>query len=575
MDATLRNQAEQWLSHDPDAETRAELEGLLAANDEAEIRDRFRAPLDFGTAGLRGVLGAGPNRMNRVVVLQTTWGLAEYLKASVAGSRERGVIVGYDGRKNSRLFAEDAAGVLAAAGFVVHLFPSLGPTPLLAFALQKLDAAAGIMITASHNPPEYNGYKVYVHGHAQIVPPVDAHIAAWIAKAPPGNALAQALRPPTHVVAAHMEDDYVGAARALVSPAERADRSLCIVYTPMHGAGGALTKKLLSRAGFSNFHAVTEQFEPDATFRTVRFPNPEEKGAMDLAFALARDKRADIVLANDPDADRLAVAIPDDTRPQGYLQLSGNQLGVLLGHWLLERALAESPAPSFMLASIVSSPMLGIIAKERGIRYEETLTGFKWIASRAIELQKAEGLRFLFGYEEALGYTIGSLVRDKDGISAALAVAEMAAELRARGSTLGQELLALYTRYGLFESSQVNVTKPGAEGAAMIGGIMQRLRSKPPRAIGPHAVISVADYAERTRTFANGHREPLALPASNVLTFELEGGSRVIARPSGTEPKIKYYFDLRVPVAGSVAETRPRAEAQLRELEQAFVKMVS
>src|SRR5262249_18994186 len=330
-----------------------------------------------------------------------------------------------------------------------------------------------------------------------------------------------------------------------------------IVYTPMHGVGGKLAKRAFAEAGFARVFVVPQQAEPDGAFPTVAFPNPEEKGAMDLSFALARKQKAELVLANDPDADRLAVAVP---RGDGYVQLTGNQVGVLLGHYLL----TERPSPGkkrLVIASNVSSPMLGVIAQKLGVRYEETLTGFKWIANRAMQLEPEHA--FVFGYEEALGYTVGDLVRDKDGISAAVVFAELAGSLRAQGKTVLGALEELYRTYGLFVSGQVNVTRKGAEGAAEIRGMMTRLRAGLPRRLGSRAVVAVSDYEAQARRDAQGKETPLALPQANVLTFELEGGSRIIARPSGTEPKIKFYFDVREPMRPGepIDQAEARAEA--------------
>jgi phosphomannomutase len=578
--ADLRVRAELWLKEDPDPTTQAELSRLLAEPDlsRTDLADRFSGALEFGTAGLRGVIGAGPNRMNRAVVLRTTCGLARYLLDAVKGARERGVAIGLDGRRMSREFAEDTACVLAAHGIVAHVFRDYAPTPLTAFAVERTGAVAGVMVTASHNPPEYNGYKVYWTNAAQIIPPIDAGIAAAIAAAPPACSvprlpIAEArARGLVLDMPADVEEAYVEAVGALQTRAEL-DRSLRIVYTPMHGVGGRLAGRVFAAAGFGAFTEVPEQSEPDGAFPTVAFPNPEEKGAMDLSFALAKKIGADLVLANDPDADRLAVAIP---RGDAFVQLTGNQVGVLLGHYLLSDRGDEHGGERLVLASNVSSPMLGEIAKDLGVRYEETLTGFKWIANRAMALEKERGLRFVFGYEEALGYTAGTIVRDKDGISAAVLFAEFAAALRARGSSVLARLEELYRKYGFFASSQVNLAKKGADGAEQIRALMRRLRTSPPHMIGRHEVVAIADYASATRTeLKTGQSVPITLPQSNVLAFELRGGSRVIARPSGTEPKVKFYFDVREPLASSepLADAQERAETTMRALADAFVAL--
>jgi phosphomannomutase len=348
------------------------------------------------------------------------------------------------------------------------------------------------------------------------------------------------------------------------------DRSLPIVYTPLHGTGDRLARRALAEAGFTDVTTVPEQAEPDGDFPTVAFPNPEEKGALDLALALARARGAALIIANDPDVDRLALAV---RRGDGeYVQLTGNQVGALLGHYLLTEG-ARAEGARVVLASLVSSPQLGVIARALGVHYEETLTGFKWIANRAMDIERETGARFVFGFEEALGYTVGSVVRDKDGISAAVIAAELAAVLHAQGKTLLDELEVLARRYGLFASGQRSITLPGSDGAARIGAMMTRLRAAPPARLSAWEVLAVGDYQARTRTAKDGSVAPIALPPSNVLGFELEGGSRVIARPSGTEPKIKFYFDLCEPVAAgeALAAAEQRAAGKMAELSKAFL----
>lgn len=581
MDTALLDRAEQWLAHDPDPSARTELRALLddargpspdAAT--AELRERFAGPLEFGTAGLRGLIGAGESRMNRAVVLRTTAGLAAYLlEHDPEGARTRGVAVGYDARRMGRELAEDTACALAAAGVVAHLSPVYSPTPVCAFAVKHLGAVAGVMVTASHNPPPYNGYKVYWSNGAQIIPPHDTGIAAKIDAGPvadrvPRMPLAEAREkglvkdfPPS------LERAYLDAVRGL-SLRDGGDRAMPIVYTPLHGVGDRLTRQALAEAGFTRVTSVPEQAEPDGAFPTVAFPNPEEKGALDLAYALADKEGADLVVANDPDVDRLALAV---RKPDGaWLQLTGNQVGVLLGHYCLTAG--PQDGERVCLASLVSSPNLGAIARALGVRYEETLTGFKWIANRAMQIEAETGARFVFGYEEALGYTVSTVVRDKDGIGAAVVAAELAAVLRAEGKTLLGRLEELARAYGLFVSSQRSITMPGQDGAAQIGALMSRLRAAPPAVLGPLEVLAVGDYQARTRTPKGGEPTPIELPPSNVLVFELSGGSRVIARPSGTEPKIKFYYDVCEPMneGEPMADADARAKAKLAALDAAF-----
>ncbi len=588
LDSVLAR-ARAWVADDPDPTTRAELEALLASADPAstDLVDRFATSLEFGTAGLRGVIGAGPNRMNRAVVLRATYGIGKCLLEQGDAST-LAVAVGFDGRRMSREFALDTACVLSAMGIRVHLFDDVVPTPLLAFAAKHLRASAGIMITASHNPPEYNGYKVYWGNGAQIVPPIDRAIAHAIDAAPsakdiprasPDEAKARGL---LESLGRPIEETYLAEVKKLAVRSD-GDRSLGIVYTALHGVGDALAREALAQAGFSRVVSVPEQQKPDGRFPTVAFPNPEEKGAMDLSLALARETKADLVLANDPDADRLAVAVPSTRSFSGYLQLTGNQVGVLLGHYLLTAGLTEfdeadrSRGEPLTIASIVSSPMLGVVAAELGARYEEVLTGFKWIAGRAIELERSEGARFVFGYEEALGYTVGDLVRDKDGISAAVLFAELAAVLRAKRTTVLAHLESLYRRYGLFVSSQVNLTRKGIEGAAELRALMDRLRRRAPKKIGVHDVVAIRDYLRQERVASDGTITRLSLPVTDAVVFELDGGSRIIARPSGTEPKVKFYFDVREPMRGdeSFDEAESRALGTIKNLTDAFVALAA
>ena len=563
--ADLRARAQRWIADDPDPATRAELFALLAHADPSatDLADRFACPLAFGTAGLRGVLGAGPNRMNRAVVARATWGLARELLESVPGAAERGVVVGGDARRMSHELSEDVAAILAGAGLRVVLFRDPVPTPLVGFTVKRLHAAAGVVITASHNPPEYNGYKVYWENAAQIVPPVDARIASAIERAPSARVVVrpslQALRAKGLVTdaPADTETAYLDAVSSLAVHPDQGDRDLHIVYTPLHGVGDALVRRALAAARFTHVESVPEQQKPDGAFPTVAFPNPEEPGTMDLALALAKATSADLVLANDPDVDRLAVAFREDG---AYRQLTGNEIGVLLGHYLL----TEKPAtrPRAVLASIVSSPLLGRIAADLGVRYEETLTGFKWIARRAISLER-EGFEFVFGYEEALGYCVGGGVYDKDGISAAVLAAEVAAVLRERGETPGSALDAIARRWGVFTSAQVSLTRKGTAGVAAIQAMMATLRSAPPRDLAGDPVVAVVDYEQGLR----------GLPRSDVIALELASGSRVIARPSGTEPKAKFYFDIREAAAPSepIAAARGRALAAMGRIRDAFM----
>src|SRR5215831_17690974 len=573
----LIRQVDAWSAADPDETTRAELQRLVEAEDFAELSDRFAGTLDFGTAGLRGVVGAGPNRMNRAVVRRATAGLGAYLLATVPDAARRGVVVARDARRMSAEFAQDTAEVLCALGIPALVRPGFTPTPLAAFLVARLGASAGVMVTASHNPPEYNGYKVYWGNGAQIIPPHDEGIATEIAQVGPAREipLADLADARAHglvrEIGPELEQAYLeGVLAHRLHPGQGTD--LTIVYTPMHGVGGPLVLEALRRAGFSRVYPVAEQLHPDPAFPTVRFPNPEEPGAMDLSRALADRTGADLVLANDPDADRLAVLTRDTS---GRLRaLSGNELGVLLGHYLLTQGLRRQRP--LVMTTIVSSTQLGAMAHRLGALYDETLTGFKWIANRAMERATRDRAELVFAYEEALGYTVDSLVRDKDGIGAALVVADMAGWARTRGATLEEYLEEIQREFGLYLSRQRSFTLPGASGAETIARVMEAFRRSPPSRVGAWAVETVKDYLARTRT-THGKSEPLTLPPANVLAYVLSGGAQAMVRPSGTEPKIKYYLELpeRLSPGEDVPAARARGEQRLAELERDFLALAA
>ncbi len=563
VEDALRQRVEAWIREDPDPRTRQELEDLLAAGAEADLQDRFQGLLQFGTAGLRGLLGGGPHRMNRAVVIRATAGLCTYLKRMVPNATERGVAIGFDGRRMSRQFAQDAAEVVAGFGLRAHVFDDVVPTPLLAYASLRVNAAAGIMITASHNPPAYNGYKVYWGNGAQIIPPHDEGIAACIASL---GSLESIPRVPlgqsacVQPLSAEIRTEYLAKIKALALHPET-PRDLRVVYTAMHGVGGALVLDTLSDAGFHDVSVVAEQQDPDGEFPTVAFPNPEEEGAMDRALALAKQRSAELVLANDPDADRLAAIVRHDST---YRRLSGNELGCLLAHYLLDQG--PKSDKRLVLCSVVSSPMLLSIGRAHGARAEQTLTGHKWIHNRAIELEK-DGYTFVMGFEEALGYAVSSFVRDKDGISAAAVLCDMAAWCKSQGRTLVDELELAWRRYGMFLSEQVSIVLPGTEGAQRIASLMQRARRDSPTTLGAAPVVAVQDFATGTRRTTDGHESTLTFPRADVVVYELEGGHRAMLRPSGTEPKIKYYVDVRVevtddePIAAAMERGRQALEA--------------
>ncbi|WP_174150322.1 phospho-sugar mutase [Microbacterium halophytorum] len=537
--------ARAWRDQDPDAETRAELDGLLSragepdADADAELAARFAGRLQFGTAGLRGALGAGPMRMNRVLVAQAAAGLAAYLRERAAGARRPVVVVGYDGRRNSRVFAADSAEIFAGAGLDAVLLPRLLPTPVLAFAVRHLGADAGVMVTASHNPPNDNGYKVYLGGDsggAQIVPPADAGIAAHIAAAAEGS-IADLPRSDAYETAGEeVVDAYVSATAAVAGDAVAGAAGMVWAYTAMHGVGWETFARTLDAAGIPRPVVAAAQIEPDGAFPTVAFPNPEEPGAMDLVLEAARAAGAEFALAHDPDADRLAVAIPDEG---GWRRLTGNEVGLLLG---ARAARAASGTPGATLAcSLVSSPGLRVLAERHGLGISETLTGFKWIS-------RAPGL--VYGYEEALGYLVNpETVRDKDGVSAAMAVLALAAEARSEGRTLGDLVTDVSVEIGHFASGQVSIR---VDDVRVIADAMAALRAEPPTAFGERTVATVTDLLDA----------PDGEPTGDILRFDLTGGARVIFRPSGTEPKLKAYLD----VPGETAEA---ADGAFRELEAA------
>jgi phosphomannomutase len=446
----------------------------------------------------------------------------------------------------SKEFAEDTAAVLAAAGIPAHYIADVAPTPLTAYAVGALSAAAAVMVTASHNPPADNGYKVYWGNGAQIIPPHDTGISAAIdgvssiLDIPLMSESEARARGLWRDVPSTVGESYLAGVLALRRHPE-CPTDLTIVYSPLHGVGGAWVRRGFAQAGFSRLRVVPEQAEPDGDFPTVAFPNPEEKGAMDLALELARREGADLILANDPDADRLAAIVRDGDGT--YQPLTGNQIGTVLAYYVLtENASRESEI--VVITSIVSSSLLRRMAAELGVHYAETLTGFKWIANKAMDLRAARGWRFAFGFEEALGYTVGELVRDKDGIGAALVFADMAAFCRARGETVLDYLEGIHRRFGLYVSAQRSVTLPGSEGVAAIGRIMEAFRGRPPEAIGASRIVRRADLSTGVEIdCATGTRSKTDLPPSNVIVYELDGGSRILLRPSGTEPKIKYYFE--------------------------------
>ncbi|GHH89993.1 phospho-sugar mutase [Streptomyces capillispiralis] len=535
MHDALIAQAQAWLTEDPDPDTREELARLIDADDRAELAARFAGTLQFGTAGLRGELGAGPMRMNRSVVIRAAAGLAAYLKKN--GHTGGLVVIGYDARHKSADFARDTAAVMTGAGLRAAVLDRPLPTPVLAFAIRHLGAVAGVEVTASHNPPRDNGYKVYLGDGSQIVSPADAEIAAEIEAVP---SLTTVDRPTEgwETLDDTVLDAYLARTDAVLS--KDSPRTARTVYTAMHGVGKDVLLAAFARAGFPAPDLVAEQADPDPDFPTVAFPNPEEPGAMDLAFAKARETDPDLVIANDPDADRCAAAVRDGA---DWRMLRGDEVGALLAAHLVRRG-----ATGTFAESIVSSSLLGRIAGKAGLPYEETLTGFKWIA-------RVEGLRY--GYEEALGYCVDpDGVRDKDGITAALLLTELASELKSEGRTLLDLLDDLAVEHGLHATDQLSVR---VQDLSVIAAAMRRLRERPPTELAGLAVVTAEDLTRGTDR----------LPPTDGLRYTMDG-ARVVVRPSGTEPKLKCYLEVVVPVAAKAGlpEARARATALLERIKQ-------
>jgi len=564
----LRSEAERWLAADPDPDTRAELTALLARGDHAALAERFGARLEFGTAGIRGPLGAGPARMNRAVVRRVTAGLAAHLLATLPEVVRRGVVVGRDARHKSDEFAADTAGVLAAAGIPVRCFAEPVPTPLLAFAVRALDTAAGVQVTASHNPGTDNGYKVYWSGGAQIIPPLDAEISAAINAVDGPVEVADPGSPLISTVHLELVDEYVAAALGSALTGGPAAGDLRIAYTAMHGVGNDLALRLLGEAGFTDVHSVPEQAAADPDFSTVPFPNPEEPGALDLLLALAADVGADLALANDPDADRIAVAVPDGG---GWRPLNGDEVGCVLAESLLT---AGSGPDRLVGTTVVSSALLGRIAQHHEVGYVTTLTGFKWLAAAAAQAE-AQGRAMVLAYEQALGVMVGTAVRDKDGLSAAVAVADLAARLKGEGRTLTDALDDLARRHGLHVTGGRSVRLSGSDGPEVVGQVLDGLRSAPPRELAGVAVTATADHASGLRSNADGSTEPAGTPPADLFAILLADGARAQVRPSGTEPLLKFYFEVVEPVgAEPVGEARARAQARLDRLAAALLDAV-
>lgn len=536
---TLIQQARSWIAQDPDAETISELEQLIQNSDEAGLAERFGNRIGFGTAGLRGLIGAGPNRMNRVLVSQAAAGIAKYLKDNFD---DPSVVIGYDARKNSDVFAKDSAEIFAGFGIRAFLFPELAATPLVAYAVRNLGASAGVMVTASHNPPGDNGYKVYDHTGSQIISPMDAEIAKHIDEFAKSGLVSELVRSDSFLdVPSSVRAGYAQSVSGLLNK-HSARKDIKIVYSAMHGVGASFIEEIFKLSGLTSPTQVLSQQQPDGKFPTVVFPNPEEPGAMDESMATATKHNADLVLVNDPDADRLAVAFKK--ADGSYQQLTGDQLGLILGEEMAARASREGLTGS-LACSIVSSSALGKVAEHYGFGFEQTLTGFKWV-SRVPNL--------IFGYEEALGYCVDwNQVRDKDGLSAAVIVADIASALASQGYTLADQLEKLMQRYGYFSTGQISIR---VTDLSVISNIMQNLRTNPP-----------AEIAGVSAQFQDLNQKSGDLPATDALRFTLDDGRTVIVRPSGTEPKLKCYLQ-------AVSDNEADSKQLLEELEASMRKIL-
>ncbi|MCW4445935.1 phospho-sugar mutase [Vibrio splendidus] len=561
--------AMNWLARDPDPRTREELQHLIDEGMHDELEDRFTQRLEFGTAGLRGKVGCGPNRMNRLVIQETATGLGHYLIEHVANALIRGVVVGYDGRLDSKQFAIDTASVLTALGIKVYLTSDVAATPIVAFGIEHFNAAAAVVVTASHNPPEYNGFKVYWENGAQIIPPHDAGIAAEIdiasTKPIPLMSLSDA---ETQGKLVWLTEGYYQTYRAAINQSPYVSKEIesantTITYTAMHGVGAKMAEDLLHDAGFHKVFSVAEQREPDGNFPTVNFPNPEEKGAMDLVVNLAKSVDADIACANDPDADRFAVAVRTDdtarTDDASYKMLTGDQVGVLFAHYLLSKPHTKN---QLVGNSIVSSTLLEKVAQSHGATYFQTLTGFKWLANIGMQLEDEQN-EFLFAYEEALGYTIGTQVRDKDGLSAIVVFAQLVEELKSQGRTVWDLLAQISFEHGVHTNAQRSIAlDPDSP------SIGSKLRAAQPKAINGVAISVIEDLQSSLRFVIGGNTEAINLPSSDVLIYHLEDGTRIIVRPSGTEPKVKVYYETVTKFEGTETyeDTRLRGEEDMDKL---------
>ena len=557
---------EKWLN-DPcfDKDTKKELEEIKG--NEKEIEDRFYKDLEFGTAGLRGVIGAGTNRMNKYTVGKATQGLANFILKE--GTQDKGVAIAYDSRHMSKEFSEETALCLNANGIKTYVFESLRPVPELSFTVRKLGCTAGVMITASHNPPEYNGYKVYWDDGAQIVPPKDKQIIDEVNAITDFSTIKtmnknEAVEKGLYVqIGKEVDDDFVNTLKSLVlnpDVIKKEQDNVTIVYTPLHGAGNVPVQRVLKELGFTHVYVVPEQEKPDGDFPTVSYPNPEDKKAFKLALELAEKVDADVVLATDPDSDRLGVYSKDENGE--YVPYTGNMSAILIAEYELSQKKEKGllPANGAIITTIVSSNMTKDLAKEYNLKMFETLTGFKWIGEKIRQFEENNNsYSYQFGFEESYGCLISPHARDKDGISAVMALCEATAYYKSKGITLWEQMINIYKKYGFYKEGQVSITLKGADGAEQIKAMMEKMRKNPPKKLGSYDVLEVRDYKEHTIVKADGTKLETDLPTSNVLYYDLNDNSWCCVRPSGTEPKIKFYMGVK-------GKSMEEAEQKLEEL---------
>jgi phosphoglucomutase len=569
LSSDVQQRINTWLTPAYDADTQAEIKQLVDSHQDDQLNDAFYRTLEFGTGGLRGIMGAGSNRMNRYTLGMATQGLCNYLKLSFP-NQEIKVAIAHDSRNNSRLFAETVAGIFAGNGITAYLFESLRPTPELSFAIRHLGCQSGCVITASHNPKEYNGYKVYWNDGSQVVAPHDKNIITEVNRiTSPEEVQFNGDPSRIHIIGSEVDAAYLAEVKKLSinSAGIQQQHDLGIVYTPIHGSGIKLVPPALAEFGFTNVSVVQAQATPDGNFPTVQSPNPEEKSAMQLALDQAKAQNADIVLATDPDADRVGVGVKNE---QGeWVLLNGNQTAALLTHYILSARLKAGKAQpnDFIVYTIVTSEILGDIAKHYDVKSYRTLTGFKYIAGLIRDLAGQEN--YICGGEESYGFLIGDFVRDKDAVTACALVAEMAAVAKGQGRTLYQEMQQMYAEYGLYVEDLISLTKKGQRGAEEIQEMMVELRKNPPKTLAGSPVVEIRDYQTgKIHNLTSGQDDSTGVESSNVLQFLTAAGDKISARPSGTEPKIKFYFSVKEPLA-SIADyevTHRRAEEKIKRI---------